>query len=92
MTKITETSRSAPRPTYRQDWPNYNLAQTREKREFQELLFDLCQNHLPPVKRGRAARRCFLPISSSGVYTRSIRPSRRDNSSVICRMHMRKDT
>src|SRR5258708_5550337 len=36
------------RPTYRQD-----LAQTREKHEVQELLFDLCQNHLPPVKRGR---------------------------------------
>jgi transposase len=61
MTEITETPpRPSPRPTYRQDWPNYNLAQTREKHEFQELLFDLCQNHLPAVKRGRG-RPTLLP-------------------------------
>src|SRR5271163_870906 len=56
MTKTTKI----PRPTYRQDWLNYNLAQTREKHEFQELLFDLCQNHLLEVKRGRG-RPSLLP-------------------------------
>ena len=30
------------RPTYSQDWPAYNAAQTSEKRWFQELLADLC--------------------------------------------------
>src|SRR5580700_980052 len=29
------------RPTYRQNWPLYNLAQATEKHRFQELLFDL---------------------------------------------------
>src|SRR5437764_13207135 len=31
------------KPTYRQDWPAYNLAQTTEKDRFQELLSDLCR-------------------------------------------------
>ena len=30
------------RKTYSQDWPNYNKAQTNEKRQFQVLLADLC--------------------------------------------------
>lgn len=44
----------APRPTYRQDWPAYNAAQTNEKALFQALLHDLCQ-HLdePPQTTGR---------------------------------------
>lgn len=43
------------RPTYRQDWPNYNLAQTNEKDHFQPLLADLCRNvpDLPAAKTGR---------------------------------------
>jgi transposase len=45
------------RPTYRQDWPAYNLAQNVEKHRFQELLADLCRTipESPPVqgKRGR---------------------------------------
>jgi hypothetical protein len=31
------------RPTYRQNWPAYNLAQRTEKQRFQELLADLCR-------------------------------------------------
>ncbi len=30
------------RPTYKQNWPLYNLSQATEKHRFQELLFDLC--------------------------------------------------
>ena len=30
------------RPTYHQDWANYNLAQVNEKRAFRDLLYDLC--------------------------------------------------
>jgi transposase/predicted nucleic acid-binding Zn finger protein len=42
------------RPTYRQDWPNYNAAQMNEKRHFQELLHDLCKGIVePPQGKGR---------------------------------------
>lgn len=42
------------RPTYKQDWPNYNKAQTNEKRLFQVLLADLCGTvEDPPRKTGR---------------------------------------
>src|SRR5258708_6313190 len=34
----TEPSPRIPRKTYKQDWPNYNLAQNREKEHLQELL------------------------------------------------------
>src|SRR5665213_1323719 len=44
------------RPTYKQNWPAYNLAQNTEKHRFQELLVDLCRGieEPPPVpgKRG----------------------------------------
>lgn len=42
------------KPTYRQDWPNYNLAQQNEKAHFQELLHDLCQGIEEPMQgKGR---------------------------------------
>ncbi len=37
-----------PRPTYSQDWPSYNLAQTNEKTHFQALLHDLCRTIQEP--------------------------------------------
>lgn len=30
-----------PKPTYKQEWSAYNLAQTNEKSEFQALLYEL---------------------------------------------------
>jgi len=47
------------RPTYRQDWPRYNLAQATEKRRFRELLFELCRGVAePPAPRtGRRPHR-----------------------------------
>ena len=33
----------APKPTYKQDWPTYNKAQTNEKDKFQGLLAELCR-------------------------------------------------
>jgi transposase len=43
-----------PRPTYEQDWPNYNLAQTNEKDDFQFILADLCRTLQEPEQvRGR---------------------------------------
>ena len=52
---LTEKSTIASKPTYKQDWPAYNAAQTHEKARFQELLFDLCKgiNHPVQANRGR---------------------------------------
>jgi transposase len=49
------------RPTYKQDWPKYNLAQSIEKHRFQELLFDLCRGiEEPPPVPGKRGRRPHL--------------------------------
>src|SRR5690349_21675048 len=39
-----DTSEVPKRPTYKQNWPAYNLAQTTEKRRVRVLLHDLCRN------------------------------------------------
>jgi transposase len=50
--KIVEAA-SPKKPTYKQDWPAYNAAQTTEKHRLQELLHDLCEGvQEPPRKRG----------------------------------------
>jgi transposase len=43
------------KPTYKQDWPLYDLAQTTEKDRFQELLYDLTRGlpEPPGAKTGR---------------------------------------
>jgi transposase len=38
------------KPTYKQEWHAYNLAQTNEKAKFQELLYELCQNIEEPMQ------------------------------------------
>ena len=40
------------RKTYAQDWPNYNLAQNRERDHFQDLLADLCASIPEPEPKG----------------------------------------
>jgi hypothetical protein len=48
------------RKTYPQDWPNYNAAQTNEKRHFQVLLRDLCKDLAPfptEARKGPQGRR-----------------------------------
>jgi transposase len=48
-----EPSPKPKRLTYRQDWPNYNAAQTNEKDRLQGLLADLCRHvKEPPPKPG----------------------------------------
>ena len=46
---VTDTIK---KPTYPQDWPAYNAAQTNEKDKFLSLLYDLCAGiaELPPAK------------------------------------------
>lgn len=41
-TTVTETITATKRTTYKQNWPAYNEAQTKEKDQFQELMYDLC--------------------------------------------------
>jgi hypothetical protein len=43
-------SHNQKRVTYKQEWPAYNKAQTREKSEFLALLYALCQNIQEPVQ------------------------------------------
>jgi hypothetical protein len=82
----TEDPRSASeqpkRPAYRQDWPRYNAAQTREEEEFWQLAWNLCQTisrkeyrrGRPPVPIGDAllcsVMKVFLTKSSRRVMSR----------------------
>lgn len=51
---MMENEEKKPRKTYRQEWHEYNLAQTHEKAKFQELLYSLCQCvEEPPQEIGR---------------------------------------
>ena len=44
------------RTTYKQDWPAYNTAQSVEKDQVQELLFDLCRDIPEPERRVRGQK------------------------------------
>jgi transposase len=60
---VTITKKTcAPRATYRQNWPAYNLAQTREKSHFQAILHDLCRG-LPVTPRKPGAGRNPVQLS-----------------------------
>jgi transposase len=52
VTQTVTVTETINKPTYPQDWPAYNAAQTHEKEKFQALLYDLCQGleELPPSK------------------------------------------
>ncbi len=53
-TPMVKTEDVPKRPTYRQNWSAYNLAQTTEKDRFQVLLADLCRGvNEPPSYGGR---------------------------------------
>ena len=65
----TMTTHSSTRPTYPQDWPAYNLAQTSEKDTFMALLADLCANiPQPEYSFGRPR----LPLADM-VYTGALK-------------------
>jgi transposase len=57
-----------PRPTYGQDWPAYNLAQTNEKDHFQVLLADLCRTIPQPEPKGTKGGRPALDLAD-GVFS-----------------------
>jgi transposase len=55
-----------PRPTYKQDWPNYRLVQIHEKDHFQVLLSDLCRAiPQPPPKGGTKGGRPTVPLGDA---------------------------
>ena len=54
-TQTVTVTEAVKRPTYKQDWPAYNRAQTNEKDKFQILLANLCEQFKTdaPRKRGQ---------------------------------------
>lgn len=56
------------RPTYKQDWTAYNLAQTREKAHLQELLYALCQGIEEPVQTKGRPRLPLSEVIFSAVF------------------------
>jgi transposase len=58
-TTVTETVKVT-RKTYKQEWPAYNKAQTKEKKLFLYLLNQLCQGVGGPAQHGAGRR--FLPL------------------------------
>lgn len=69
-TVLLEPPANPKRKTYRQDWPNYDLAQTREKGHFLELLADLCRPiPEPPPKGGKKGGRPTVPFRDAAFAT-----------------------
>jgi transposase len=56
---------TAPRPTYKQNWPAYDKAQIMEKAGFQELLAELCRDVQEPARPHGGAKGGRLPIPMS---------------------------
>jgi hypothetical protein len=52
----TESAPKVKRPTYRQQWAEYNAAQTNEGRHFGPLLADLCHTVEEPPHKGRGRK------------------------------------
>jgi transposase len=60
-----------PRPTYPRDWPNYNLAQTREKDHFLTLLGELCDGITEPERdrsKGGRPRHSLRDVVFTAAY------------------------
>jgi len=63
---VTSPAPKVKRPTYPQDWPNYNLAQVREKGHFLELLASLCSGiPQPPLKNPQKGGRPPVLLSDA---------------------------
>ncbi len=63
----TDPAPKVKRPTYAQDWRNYNAAQTNERGHFMDLLADLCST-IPEPPRKPGAGRKPIPLSDA-VYS-----------------------
>lgn len=71
------------RPTYRQEWHEYNQAQRNEKSKFQELLYQLCQTiDEPPQMMGRPRALLADIIFCAGVKVYETVSGRRNMSDL----------
>lgn len=59
---------TAPRRTYKQDWPKYNLAQTGEKEHFCYLLRSICALAFPFTEHKRGRGRPTIPLDE-GLFS-----------------------
>jgi transposase len=62
MTRETLQVSETRRPSYPQNWPAYNAAQTNEKQQFQSLLHDLCSGIAEPQQTKGRPR---IPLSDA---------------------------
>src|SRR5205807_1030766 len=68
-TTVSTLNVTMKRKTYPQDWPNYNLAQTNERRHFHAILNDLCGTIPPaPPKDNRKGGRPPVPLRD-GIFS-----------------------
>ena len=69
-TEETQSITFAEKKVYRQDWPNYNAAQTNEGKHFRELLSDLCRTIEEPERKPCRGRRPLLLADTffSAIY------------------------
>jgi len=58
----------APRKTYKQEWHEYNLAQTNEKARFLELLYGLCAGVNEPLQTMGRPRMSFADMLFCSAY------------------------
>ncbi|HEY0323345.1 MAG TPA: transposase [Pyrinomonadaceae bacterium] len=65
---ILEPVASVRRPTYKQEWHEYNLAQTTEKARLLELLYELCAGIEEPVQTFGRPRLSFAEMLFCAVY------------------------
>lgn len=68
LTETTTVISKPTRPTYRQDWPAYNLAQTRETEHFTDLLRGLCDGIVQPKQTMGRPRLRLSDVLFSAVY------------------------
>jgi transposase len=77
------------RPTYRQEWHEYNLAQVNEKAHFQELLYQLCSLIEEPVQTFGRPRMPLADIIFGAAYKVYSTVSGRRQQSDIRQAHAR---
>lgn len=63
VTRTVTVTERVEKPTYKQDWPAYNAAQTNEKDKFQALLADLCRGIKDETPRTKGQPR--LPLQDA---------------------------
>lgn len=67
QTVETETVK-VKRTTYKQDWTAYNAAQTREKTQFQTMLYELCRTVEDPIQERGRPRLAVADIIFSAAF------------------------